>query len=523
MQIVDNKIIVLKTRNPEKFQIIPRSKYIGESKSGAHEVAVFWGLDEIKVLRNLGVSKAPSPILRDYEWPGRYTPMGHQKETAAFLTLNKRAFVLSEPGTGKTSSALWAADYLMRKGRVRRCLIVCPVSIMRSAWVADAMSTVIHRRVDIAHASSATRRIDILKQRAEFVVTNFDGLHLLADAITADGTFDLVIVDEATAVKSVTTRRWKTLRAIVPTEGHLWLMTGTPAAQSPLDAYGLGKLVNPQTAPRSFTAWRDSVMQQVRTFKWIPKSDAATKVHNLLQPAIRFTKEECLDLPPVVTVTREVPMTAQQNKYYKQVKSAMIAHAAGETITAINKAAVVNKLLQISAGAAYTDSHEVIEFDCSPRLQVLMEALEQTDRKVLVFAHYRHSIETIAQHLVKEGISCEQIHGAVSASQRTRTITAFQSQPDPRVLVMQPQAAAHGITLTAADTVIFWSPIPSVEHYIQAVSRADRHGQNSDKVTVVHLQSNELERQRYKQLQERLDDHAALVGLYDRLLDTPGL
>ena len=109
MQIIDNKALLLRTRNPEKFSIIPKSQYLGEAGDGAHEVLVFWSLDEARVLKNLGVKDVPSPILKDYDWPGRYKPMAHQKETAAFLTLHKRAFVLSQPGTAKTISSLWAA------------------------------------------------------------------------------------------------------------------------------------------------------------------------------------------------------------------------------------------------------------------------------------------------------------------------------------------------------------------------------------------------------------------------------
>ena len=110
MQIVDNKALLFRTKHPYKYEIIPRSKNLGEVEAGVHEVVVHWGLDEARVLKNLGVRNVPSPILRQYNWPGRYTPFEHQKETASFLTLHKKAFVFSEPGSGKTLAALWAAD-----------------------------------------------------------------------------------------------------------------------------------------------------------------------------------------------------------------------------------------------------------------------------------------------------------------------------------------------------------------------------------------------------------------------------
>ena len=158
-------------------------------------------------------------------------------------------------------------------------------------------------------------------------------------------------------------------------------------------------------------------------------------------------------LPPVLTITREVEMTPQQNKYYKLLKDQLMVRAAGETISAVNAGVAVNKLLQISCGAAYTDDKEVVEFDSSPRLSVLEEVLEETDRKVIIFAMFRSSIDTITTHLTKHGYAVAQIHGDVSASKRAQIIDDFQNKPHTRVLVMQPQATAHGITLTAADTV----------------------------------------------------------------------
>ena len=519
MQIIENKALLLRTRNPDKYNIIPKSKVVNQLEGGIYEVAVKWGLDEVRVLKNLGVKNVPSPITARYDWPGRHKPMSHQIDTAAFLTLHRRAFVFSEPGTGKTLSALWAADYLMRTKQVRRCLVLCPISIMHSAWMQDLQNSIIHRSAIIAHHQQATRRTEMVQGDYEFVITNYDGLNLIADEIVNDGRFDLIIADEANAYKNVSTKRWKSLHKILQPNTLLWMMTGTPASQSPLDAYGLAKLVNPAGVPKFYTAWRDSTMNKVSMFKWLPKIDAQDKIHAALQPAIRFTKAQCLDLPPVITETREVPLTPQQKKYYNMLREQMLVKAAGETITAVNAAAEVNKLLQISAGAAYTDNAEVIEFDCTPRLSVLMEALEETDRKVLVFAPYRHSIDTITTHLNQHGISTEQINGDVSPNKRTQIFRKFQETPEPRVLVIQPQSASHGVTLTAADTVVFWGPVMSTETYIQCCARSDRKGQDSDKVTVIHIQGSDIERKMFKRLAERVEDNNLLVKLYEEVVD----
>jgi len=514
MQIVDNKALLFKTRKPAKYAIIPKSKIV-EERNGVYQMAVYWGLDEARVLRNLGVKDVKSPITARYEWPGKFKPFAHQTETSSFLTLHRRAFVFNDPGTGKTFSALWAADYLMKLGKVRRCLILCPLSIMHDAWMSSISKSVIHRSAVVAHHAQAMRRLEMVQGDYEFVIVNYDGVNLIADEIVRDGRFDLIIVDEANAYKNSNTKRWKTLNKILTSETMLWMMTGTPASQSPLDAYGLAKLVNPTGVPKFMTAWRDKVMQKVTTFKWVPKAGASDLVYEALQPAIRFTKEECTDLPPVLTETRDIPLTAQQRKYYRLLKEQMLVTAAGETISAVNAAAGVSKLLQISAGAAYTDEKEVVEFDCSPRLSVLLEVLEETSRKVIVFAPFRHSIDSIYQHLQNHNVSCDVVHGDVGVNKRTSIFRAFQEEPDPRVLVIQPQSASHGVTLTAADTVIFYGPVMSVETYTQCIARSDRIGQSSDKVTVIHLQGSEIERKMFKRLEERVEDHNMLLKLYE--------
>jgi superfamily II DNA or RNA helicase len=537
MEIVDNKALILRTRDPNKYSIIPKHKVLGH-EDGIYQVAVYWGLDESRVLKNLGVKDVPSPIKGRYGWPGKYKPMDHQIETAAFLTLHRRAFCFNDPGTGKTLSALWAADYLIERGEVRRVLVLCPLSIMHSAWMGDIMNSTMHRSAIVAHHQQAARRIEMIQRDYEIVIANYDGLNLIADEIRNDGRFDLVIVDEANAYKNPSTRRWKALASIIKPETYLWMMTGTPASQSPVDAYGLAKLVNPSGVPKFQTAWRDKVMNKITMFKWTPKDNARSLVYEALQPAIRFTKGQCLDLPPVITVTREVPMTPQQNKYYRMLKEQMMVRAAGETISAVNAGVAVNKLLQISCGAAYTDDKEVVEFDASPRLHVLDEVLEETERKVIIFALFRSSIDTIVTHLTKQGYAVGQIHGDVSASKRGQIIADFQSsllsekdvvdkgQRDIlngmraqsmgcRVLVMQPQATAHGITLTAADTVVFFGPLMSVEMYTQCIARADRKGQNSDKVTVVHIESSPIEKKLFKAMDGKVTDHKLLVDMFD--------
>ena len=478
------------------------------------EVVVYWGIPEMQRLVRI-YGDAPNPMLKQYDWPGMFKPFVHQKITAGYLALRDRCFCFNEAGTGKTSSVIWASDYLMSVGQVKRVLVICPLSIMYSAWQADIFKTAMHRTVGIAHGDNNKRK-KIISGEYEFVIINFDGVATVQEEISKAG-FDLIVIDEANAYKTVTTKRWKTLAKLIKPSTKLWMLTGTPASQSPLDAFGLAKLINPTGVPRYFTSWRDKVMQQVTKFKYVPKPTSKQDVFDALQPAIRYEKAQCLDLPPVVYQTREVPLTSQVLRYYRELKNQHLIEAAGEQISAVNAAAMLSKLLQISGGAMYTDNREVVEFDVTPRLSALMEVLDETEHKVIVFVPYRHTIELVSRHLSSQGVINEVINGDVSARDRADLINRFQTQTNPRVLVIQPQAASHGVTLTAADTVVFWSPVMSVETYLQCIARIDRYGQVNS-MTVVHLQGSEAERRVYAMLQGKVDSHESLVDLYKQEL-----
>jgi hypothetical protein len=157
MQIVDNKLLVVRTKWPSRItETVKRSKVVAH-QGEVSEIVVFWGLEEARTLSKLGIQKVPSPILRDYNWPGLFAPMSHQKDTASFLTVNQRAFCFNEQGTGKTASSIWASDYLLTQGMINRVLIICPLSIMQSAWQADLFKFAVHRSVDVAYGDRSKR------------------------------------------------------------------------------------------------------------------------------------------------------------------------------------------------------------------------------------------------------------------------------------------------------------------------------------------------------------------------------
>ena len=187
MKIIDGKALLLKLRNPKRItEVIPKSKVVRDN-----EVLVNWGIDEVRSLRSLNVN-APSPIQNRYAWTGKYDPFAHQKKTASFFTMNQKSFCFNEQGTGKTASAIWAADYLMKQGKINRVLVVCPLSIMDSAWREDLFTFAPHRSVDIIHGTPKKRK-KLIDQGADFAIINYDGIEIVFDEIM-NGGFDLIVV-----------------------------------------------------------------------------------------------------------------------------------------------------------------------------------------------------------------------------------------------------------------------------------------------------------------------------------------
>ena len=512
MQIVENKALLVNAQDPCLI-----TDNIHKSTEVREGVLVKWGHNEAEILAQLGFADTPSPMLKSYEWTGKFEPFKHQKTTASFLSLRRKAFCFNEQGTGKTASVIWAADYLMKRGLVKRVLVLCPLSIMKSAWQQDLFKFAMHRSCSVAYGDAKARK-KIIAANAEFVILNFDGLAVVRDEI-ANGGFDLIVVDEANAYKNPTTNRWKILNRLVrDTDPRLWMLTGTPAAQSPLDAYGLARMMDLPGCPRYYTVFRDTVMRKVTQFKWEPKANAQAVVHKVLQPAIRFEKKDCLDLPTVTHIEREAPLTPQQKKYYAQLKNQLLFEASGEEVSAINAATKLNKLLQISGGAVYTDTGEVLEFDVSNRLNAVLEVVEEASHKVLVFVPFTHTIELLRARMEKEGITCDVINGKVPVNRRSDIVDRFQREPNPRVLLIQPKAASHGLTLTAADTIIWYAPTTSVETYLQANARIDRAGQKNA-MTVVHIKGSPVEERLYAMLQGNIDNHQKIIDLYRQELD----
>jgi SNF2 family DNA or RNA helicase len=293
---------------------------------------------------------------------------------------------------------------------------------------------------------------------------------------------------------------------------RLWLMTGTPTPNDPTDAWTLSKLVGSPYCTKTYTAFREQVMMKIGQWKFVPRPEAMEIVKHILQPAVRYTRDECFDLPDTMIQTRKVELTAEQKKHYTQMLKHFVTEAAAEgTITAVNEAVKVQKLVQIACGVAYGDDGQNIEIDCAPRVNLVKEVIEEAGEKVIVFVPLTGTLHMLEKELSKHW-SVGVVNGEVSSTQRNKIFQDFQEQQDPRVLIAHPGTMAHGLTLTSASTIIWYGPINSNEVYVQANGRIERIGKTRVS-NVVHIEATELEHMMYDRLMNKQKLQGLLLDL----------
>ena len=509
IQVVESrKKLVIPGEFSEKVcEFIPHAKPF--TFKGTDLSAVNHGIDEVKMLRNLGVGYVPSPIRHYYKWPAMFKPMSHQVDTSEFFINNRRCICLNSPGTGKTMSALWAADYLLNLGEVKKVLIVAPLSTLKTVWGQELMRHMPHRSFAIITGSLARKKRLLADESIKFAITNHDGLTTHMDLFED---FDLHIYDEATALKTPNSIRYKKYTQFtVKRNIRLWLLTGTPISQKPTDAWTLAKLILSPTVPRSFTTFREMTMQRITQFRSVPRPGALEICKNVLQPSIRYDLSECIDLPETVYVTRTCELTQHQNKAFATLLACAMLE--DDNISAPNAAVLYSKLLQVCTGVAYDSDGNDVLFDDSNRLELLIELLDEIGDKVIVWVPFRGVQNRLEKVLQGKGYDVAVVHGDVPASKRGDIFNKFQNTDEIDILLAHPKVASHGLTLTRAKHAIWYVPIYSLESYEQANARI-RRLTTKGRTMVFHIASSKFEQIIYKRLEQHqkvLSDFLNLV------------
>ena len=470
------------------------------------------GMRETLLLRHFGFT-VPNPMLLYYDWCGG-TPFAVQRHTCKLLTENAHAYVLNDMGTGKTKTALWAWDWLNRERLVGRALVVAPLSTLNFVWAREAFRTVPARKVSVLHGTKQ-ERLDKLKDIADIYVINHDGLRVIVDALYTRPDIDCLILDELAVYRNDSDRS-KLMRKFASRFSIVWGMTGAPMTNEPTDVWGQARIITPNTVPKYRSHARDMLMTRRGPYTWIAKPDAVENAFKMLQPSVRYALDDVVELPPLISRTVDVAMSGQQNKVYKKVADELTVMVRQQQITAVNAGAAMNKLLQIAGGWVYTQAPDFVRLDASERIATLIDLITSANQKVLVFVPYRHMIEGINGIFdrLQAGLQFDHcmVHGGTT--DRDKFFHLFQNTDKYKVMLAHPGCIHHGLTLTAADTSIWYLPIASLDVYDQANARFRRVGQ-MHKQQLIHLQATPVEKRLYSLLQKKQKVQDKLLELLE--------
>lgn len=507
-------VLVGQFQNPQPIlRAIPTAKYL--SFKGKELVLIPHKLDEVRVLRNLGID-APSPITNPakYNWPGRWSPFAHQVTTADFFTTNPRCFCFNEMRTGKTASAIWASDYLLMHGHIDEVLIICPLTVT-DVWQTEVFRTAPHRPI-MQLIGARPKRLKLLKNAAPYKVINFDGLVSIVDDVEKHYANKrvLIIVDEAATYRTYGTDRYDALRKLIGPSTWLWMLTGTPTPNAPTDAWALAKLVNPKAVPRSFTVFQEALMRKAGPYKWVPKPNAWDLAYQALQPAIRFLRKDCLDIPETITVDRTCHPTKEQMIAFDNLKRRMkYEDENGTTITAANAAVRLLKLQQVFCGSVKDDTGQDVILDNSHRFEVVHEIVQENNNKAIVFVPFKASMHQLHEYLTKQGLRCAVVNGDTPKAKRKEYFDAFQHYGQLDVLIAHPATTAHGLDLSASSCIIWFAPTFSMEQYEQANARIQGPNQK-EKCGVYHIGCHPLEWAIYEVVYKKSVSSDTLLSMY---------
>ena len=436
-------------------------------------------------------------------------PYAHQL-SALEKSWDKKVYAyFMEMGTGKSKVLVDNMAMLYDKGKINGALIIAPKGVYRN-WYSQEIpnhlaSHIDHKTVLWTALTSKTKD----KEYQQLFKVDLD-LHILIMNVEAFSTKkglefatrflnchnSLVAVDESTTIKTPTAKRTKAILALGKLAKYRRILTGSPVTKSPLDLYTqCGFLDEELLGFGSYYSFRNryAVMRNAnfggRRVQLIAGYQRLDELSKILKPfSDRVLKEDCLDLPEKTYIEREVELTDEQLQTYSTMKAAALASLKGKRATAPHVLTQLMRLHQITCGHLKNDDDTITELK-SNRVSSLLDLLEEVEGKVIIWANYVYDIKHIVAAIAKKygEDSIVQYYGAIPSEMRQKYIETFQDpESKARFFVGNPQTGGYGITLTAANTVVYYSNGYDLEKRLQSEDRAHRIGQKKA-VTYVDL------------------------------------
>lgn len=458
--------------------------------------------------------------------PVSVQPYEHQIKAFEFCRTLDNSALLMEQGTGKTLVAIALLGHWAKTEGLQRALIVAPKSVMPE-WQRqlEELADFPHRLI-LLTGSLEERKEQLLKSSSgeealQVAVVNYEATWRMIEELKSWGP-QIVIADESQKIKNIKAQQTKAVITLGKIAKHRLILTGTPVTQSPLDFFAQYRFLDPRIFGTSFTTFRSryAIMggyggYQVISYRNL--EELAAKAHSI---AFRVTKEECLDLPETINQFVYADLEAETKKLYQTLrKEAIIKFSETEQVTAPIVLTELLRLQQITGGFISTGENSYKQVS-QAKLQVakeLLEEIKETNKKVVIFARFIPEVEALAKIAQDLGMSTFALTGQASMEARQQALKDFQLG-DLQVFVAQIATGGVGITLTAADTAIFYSTDFSLANYEQAKARLHRIGQKNSVVYIHIMAKDTIDEEVMKRLAAKQDIANLVVDEYKNII-----
>ena len=461
-------------------------------------------------------------------------PYKHQL-TALEKSWNRETYAyFMEMGTGKTKVLIDNASMLYDKGKINGVLIIAPKGVI-GTWYNQELPSHLPNHIEnvtILWQSNITKK---QRENLESLFEVEESLHILIMNVEALSTTKgvefakkflschetLMAIDESTTIKNPKAKRTKNIIKASEMAKYRRIMTGSPVTKNPLDLYSQCEFLNPYLLDfTSFYAFRNryalmkTINVQGRSIQVVDKFQNLAELSDTLKNfSYRVLKEDCLDLPDKIYMKRQINLTPDQYKLYDQMKKEALAILNGKKVTTVNALTQLMRLHQITCGHFTADDGTTQPIK-NNRIDELMDVLEEIEGKAIIWAHYQYDIKSIIKEIVKvhgPG-SIVDYYGLTPQDERQPNIKKFQSDPKCRFIVGTPSTGGYGITLTAANTVIYYSNGYDLEKRLQSEDRAHRIGQKKS-VTYVDINAdNTVDEKIVKSLRKKINIASEVLG-----------
>ena len=469
----------------------------------------------------------------DYKFKTK--PYAHQI-TALNKSWNKEAYAyFMEMGTGKSKVLVDNMAMLYDKGKINGALIIAPKGVYRN-WYSQEIPTHLPNHIQSTVVLWNATVTKGKQKEYETLLKSDYNLHILVMNVEAFSTLKgidfasqflrthktLMVIDESTTIKTPTAKRTKAIIKLAQHSNYRRILTGSPVTKSPLDLYTQCEFLDPWLLGfQSYYAFRSRYAQMVernfggRKVQLVVSYRRLDELSNKLESfSYRVLKEDCLDLPDKIYIKRTIELTEEQKKLYSTMKQMALAQLNGKLLTAPNVLTQMMRLHQITCGHFKSDDGEIQELS-SKRLEELMSVLEETEGKAIIWANYIYDIEHIVKTIKQEygEDSVVQYYGAIDSEKRQKNIVQFQDPNSPvRFFVGNPQTGGYGITLTAANTVIYYSNGYDLEKRLQSEDRAHRIGQKKSVTYIDLIAEGTVDEKIVKALRKKIDIASEILG-----------